>query len=129
MEAKAIRASFRGSAGVLATVALLGLWPVMAGAGQVQQVPGGMPPNPHPTLPGINDAEPNPGLNSEKLEHMREDDRRKRLLSDTAKLVALSNELNDEVQKTSKDELSIEVVRKAEEIEKLAHDVKERMKS
>ena len=63
-----------------------------------------------------------------KLEHMREDDRRKRLLSDTARLVALSNELRAEVEKTPKDELSLDVVKKAAELEKLARDVKERMK-
>ena len=60
---------------------------------------------------------------------MREDDRRKRLRADTAKLLELSTELKEQVDKTSKDELSIDVVRKAAEIEKLARDVKERMKS
>jgi len=71
----------------------------------------------------------NPMANSPKLEHMREDERRKRLQSDTARLVELSSELKAEVDKASKDELSLDVVRKAAEIEKLAHDVKERMKS
>ncbi len=67
--------------------------------------------------------------NSRTLEHMREDERHKRLLADTAKLVELTNELKAEVDKAAKDELSVDVVRKAAEIEKLARDVKERMKS
>ncbi len=67
--------------------------------------------------------------NSRTLEHMREEERHKRLLADTAKLVELTNELKSEVDKASKDELSVDVVRKAAEIEKLARDVKERMKS
>ena len=57
------------------------------------------------------------------------DERHKKLQEDTAKLLALSTELKAEVDKTTKDELSLDVVRKAGEIEKLAHDVKERMKN
>ncbi len=68
-------------------------------------------------------------LSAHNLEHMREQERRKRLLSDTARLVELTNELKTEVEASSKDELSLDVVRKAAQIEKLAHDVKERMKS
>ena len=67
--------------------------------------------------------------NPRRLEHMREDERHKRLLADTARLVELTNELKTEVDKASKDELSLDVVRKAAEIEKLAHDVKDRMRS
>jgi hypothetical protein len=36
--------------------------------------------------------------------------------------------LKAEVDKTNKDMLSLNVIRKADEIEKLAHDVKEKMK-
>lgn len=73
-------------------------------------------------------AGPSP-MDPARLQKMREDERRKRLQSDTTKLVELSNQLKEEVDKTSKDELSLSVVRKAAEIEKLAHDVRERMKS
>jgi hypothetical protein len=115
---------------LLTSVALLALWPVAPGTGQVpQQTPPTMPGHPQPPDIGAPEPDPMAAQNAAKLEHMREDDRRKRLLADTAKLVALSTELNSEVEKTSKDELSVEVVRKAAEIEKLAHDVKERMKS
>ena len=81
--------------------------------------------------PGLPSEEPSPfaGSTSLKLEHMREDERRKRLRSDTEKLLQLSTELKEQVDKAAKDELSLDVVRKAAEIEKLAHDVKEHMKS
>ena len=114
---------------MLATSMLLLSAPLGAGIGQT--VPPGLPPLNRPQLPGgaPNDSEPAVGPNPAKLEHLREDERRKRLLADTAKLLELSTELKEEVEKTSRDELSLDVVRKAAEIEKLAHDVKERMKS
>lgn len=59
---------------------------------------------------------------------MRNLDRQKQLVADTDKLVALANQLKAEVDKSTKDTLSIDVIRKADEIEKLAHNVKEKMK-
>jgi len=56
------------------------------------------------------------------------EERRKQIADDGAKLLALATGLKAEVDKTNQDTLSLEVVRKAEEIEKLAHAVKERMK-
>ncbi len=83
------------------------------------------------TFPGSVDPGPNPleAGNATRMQHLREDERRKRLLSDTARLVSLTGELQAEVEKSSRDELSLDVVRKAAEIEKLAHDVRERMKN
>lgn len=57
------------------------------------------------------------------------DDRHKRLITDVDKLISLTNELKGDVDKANKDELSLDVVRKAQEIEKLAHDVQSRMKN
>lgn len=57
------------------------------------------------------------------------DDRHKRLVLDVDKLISLTNELKTDVDKTNKDELSLDVIRKAQEIEKLAHDVQSRMKN
>lgn len=54
--------------------------------------------------------------------------RKKQLAEDTARLVELAKELKAEVDKTTKDTLSLTVIRKADEIEKLAHAVKEKMK-
>jgi len=59
---------------------------------------------------------------------IRNTERQKKLVEDTTKLVELANELKAAVDKTDKNTLSLDVVRKADEIEKLAHSVKEKMK-
>ena len=55
-------------------------------------------------------------------------ERKKQISDDSAKLLKLAADLKSEVDKTTKDTLSINVIRKADEIEKLAHSVKEKMK-
>jgi hypothetical protein len=50
------------------------------------------------------------------------------LKRDTEKLLKLATELKDDVDKTTASTLSVEVIKKAEEIEKLAHSVKDKMK-
>jgi hypothetical protein len=55
-------------------------------------------------------------------------ERKKQIADDTSKLLELATQLKAEVDKTSKDTLSINVIRKAESIEKLARGVKEKMK-
>jgi len=55
-------------------------------------------------------------------------ERKKQIADDSAKLLKLATELKTEVDKTTKDTLSLGVIRKADEIEKLAHNVKEKMK-
>lgn len=103
-----------------------------------QQQRGGVPmggqsyPPPTSRLPGdMDNREPDPMR--DKMEAARQkglqDDRRKHLESDVNKLLALATELKTEVDKTTKDELSVTVVKKAGEMEKLAHDLKERMRN
>ncbi len=55
-------------------------------------------------------------------------ERQKLIVQDTQQLLKLANELNDAVGKSNEHTLSLEVVRKAEEIEKLAKHVKDKMK-
>jgi hypothetical protein len=50
------------------------------------------------------------------------------LASDSARLLKLANDLKAEVDKSNKDMLSLTVIRKADEIEKLARAVKEQTK-
>lgn len=50
------------------------------------------------------------------------------LRHDTDKLLRLSVELKETVDKSNENVLSLDVIKKAEEIEKLARSVKERMK-
>jgi nitric oxide reductase activation protein len=64
----------------------------------------------------------------EQQERSRDSDRQKRLVADTDKLLTLATQLKQDVDKSNKDVLSVDVVKKADEIEKLAHSVKERMK-
>ena len=55
-------------------------------------------------------------------------ERKKQIGEDTTRLFKLAMELKAEVDKTSKDSLSLNVIRKADEIERLARGVKEKMK-
>ncbi|WP_263385371.1 hypothetical protein [Granulicella arctica] len=64
----------------------------------------------------------------EQIEKGRQTERQKKLIADTDRLLALANELKMDMDKTTKDAMSIQVIKKAEEIEKLARNVKERMK-
>ena len=50
------------------------------------------------------------------------------LKRDTEKLLKLATELKDYVDKTNENVLSLDVLKKADEIEKLAHSVKDKMK-
>jgi hypothetical protein len=54
--------------------------------------------------------------------------RQANLKRDTDHLLKLATELKDYVDKSNENVLSLEVMKKAEEIEKLAHSVKEKMK-
>jgi hypothetical protein len=94
----------------------------------------GSRPGPPTTLPDVTMGTPDerPGTFDAAMENqrakMRNEDRQKRLVEDTQKLLTLANQLKEEVDKSSKDTMSISVIKKAEEIEKLAKSVKERMK-
>ena len=55
-------------------------------------------------------------------------ERKKQLSDDSTTLLTLAMALTAEGDKTNKEMLSLNVIRKADEIEKLAHDVKEKMK-
>lgn len=59
----------------------------------------------------------------------RNKERQERLKQDTDKLLNLATELKQYVDKSNENILSLDVIRKAEEIEKLAHQVREKMKA
>jgi hypothetical protein len=88
---------------------------------------------PQPQIsPNVNDSTDRDSPLDSRLEmdqaKMRNLERQKKLVDDTARLVNLANELKDDVDKSNKDTMSLDVIRKADEIEKLAHSVKEKMK-
>ena len=73
-------------------------------------------------------ADPLAGNMAAQRERMRNADRQKQLQQDTEKLLSLATELKEQVDKTNKNILSVDVIKKADEIEKLAKSVRERMK-
>jgi hypothetical protein len=118
-------------------VALLTGSGLVMGDGQVRQSPSqGMPPSPVQTGPGI---PPIGGVNMPEMDPMgrrveeqqiksRNNERQKRMVADTDKLLVLTKELKDRVERQDKSISPGDVEKKAEEIEKLAKSVKDRMK-
>ncbi|MDE3187698.1 MAG: hypothetical protein KGM96_09275 [Acidobacteriota bacterium] len=106
-------------------------------SGAAQQSP--QPPSPNPDKPYLRpEANRLPDVNDQmemREQQMKQQSyeaanaaRQKQLADDSAKLLALAVALKAEVDKTNKDTLSLSVIRKADAIEKLAHNVKEKMK-
>lgn len=119
--------------GYVRLVALLTL-ALAAGASPVrgvQAVPPTSSPFPDASVRGgreEKERDPNYERMQEQAAKGRNSERQKRLEADTEKLLRLATELKQDVDKTDKNTLSVDVIKKAEEIEKLAHSVKERMK-
>jgi hypothetical protein len=96
---------------------------------------GGMGQNTYPHLPPELNRIPDSNQANDINDQQKKKDnfeaanaeRKKEIASDTTKLLKLATELKAEVDKTNKDTLNLKVVRKADEIEKLAHSVKEKM--
>jgi hypothetical protein len=81
------------------------------------------------------DSTPAPGDDDQSRERLAHDmakkanqDRQAALKSDTDKILKLAVELKDYVDKSNENVLSLEVLKKADEIEKLARSVKDKMK-
>lgn len=77
-----------------------------------------------PNMPGDRTLDDIMRDNARKLNKQRQQD----LKRDTDKLLDLATELKKYVDKSNENVLSLEVLRKAEEIEKLARSVKDKMK-
>lgn len=95
------------------------------------------PPSPHqqPQMPPItqpgapDETGPSvPPQMQKDMEKRANEQRQAELKRDTERLFKLSTELKDYVDKTNQNVLSVEVIKKAEEIEKLAHSVKTKMR-
>jgi len=119
----------------LRILACLAALAALAGAGPGQSGVPGMPrssemPNPQPNR--LPDANQQMEMREQQAKQQNFDaanaERKKQIAEDSAKLLKLATELKAEVDKTTKDTLSLNVIRKADEIEKLAHGVKEKMK-
>jgi hypothetical protein len=90
-------------------------------------------------IPGPNNPGPASSQTPVESEEMRKfkkeaakkanKERQEEIQHDTEKLLKLATELKEYVGKTDEHILSLDVIKKAEEIEKLAHEVKEKMKT
>jgi len=97
-------------------------------------------PSPNPEKPSLDPSanrlpDKNDQMEMQQQQHVKaasyeaaNTERRKQIADDAAQLLQLATELKKEVDKTDKDTLSINVIRKAEMIEKLAKGVKQKMK-
>jgi hypothetical protein len=109
------------------TTALIGVALVTAGSVRVS---GGQM-LPAPSLPWSNQASDMSQPSAMQLveqQKMRVAERQKRLVEDTDKLLELSTALKEQVGDLNKNILSLDMIKKADQIEKLAHSVKERIK-
>jgi type VI protein secretion system component VasF len=86
------------------------------------------PPAPNTAEPPGHPIDPLSRDHDSQMAMMRNNSRQQQIQADAAKLLQLSQELKAEVDKSNKNELSLSVVKKAEEIEKLAKAVKIRMR-
>ena len=87
------------------------------------------PPMPEPQTQPTSPEDQAKAKMERDMEKKANQERQAALKRDTEKLLRLAAELKDYVDKTNENVLSFEVVKKAEEIEKLAHSVKEKMKA
>jgi type VI protein secretion system component VasF len=91
-------------------------------------------PSPPPPIKNGEPTQPNGDGNDAQQRLAREmakkanQQRQAALKADADKLLRLAVELKDSVDKSNENLLSLEVLKKAEEIEKLAHSVKDKMK-
>jgi hypothetical protein len=95
----------------------------------IAQAPIPRPPSQNPPMPGQpSSSEPEgPSLPSPDKKVLENND--KDMKKKVEELYQLAKELKDEVEKTDSSKvLSLNLVRKAEEIERLAHDIKNRSK-
>jgi len=98
--------------------------------GQSSTDPQGFPQKQHPSIPGQETPpeDENTVRQEKEMAKKANQERQALLRRDTERLFQLSAELKQYVDKTNSNILSLDVIKKADEIEKLAHSVKEKMK-
>ncbi len=77
---------------------------------------------------GVEPPPPLPGPTPEQTKALNKE-RYVKLKSDTDQLLKLATELKESVDKANQDTLSLDVIKKTEQIEKLAKSVREKMKN
>jgi hypothetical protein len=107
---------------LLVGLAVSSSWVDGSGAQLPQVVP--LPSSPNQTPPD----DPNRERAEKEMAKRANQEREAQLKRDTERLFKLATELKDYVDKSNENTLSLTVIKKADEIEKLAHSVKEKMK-
>lgn len=106
----------------------------VSGSAQHQSPSGGAPPGPPPTIVIPSDSSVSGSTNEAERVALKEMQKRANmerqaaLKKDTDRLLQLAEELKRSVDKSNESVLSLDVMKKAEQIEKLAHSVKDKMK-
>jgi len=104
---------------------------VLVAAGSVRLNRGQMLPAPSPPwasqMPSTS-QKPGDSPGTEQQDKMRIAARQKRLVTDTDKLLSLTTDLKTQVDKTTPGTLSVDMIKRVDEIEKQAHGMKERMR-
>jgi hypothetical protein len=86
-----------------------------------------MPPASQPTTMTSEDPSIAGRMGQDRIEAMKMADRRNHAQKDIERMVALTNELQTDFAKTNKGDLPLDLVKKAKELEKLAHDFQTQM--
>ena len=106
----------------------VGLLVAVAASAQGRTPPVAPPPPPKGVPTTNSDADPVQQRQAREMAKRANLQRQAALRADTDKLLKLAVELKESVDKSTENVLSLEVLKKAEEIEKLAHSVKDKMK-
>jgi hypothetical protein len=120
--------AFEDTMGSQTVAAALSIWLMLAAVGSVQSQNS----RPGAQLPIVKtDFIPAGSITDEMQQRLRKQanvERQARMKADTEKLFQLAEELKSSVGKSNENILSMEVMKKANEIEKLARSVREKMK-
>ncbi len=102
--------------------------------GQLSGQTGTSAASPASHLPGSGGNPMGPGLDvgdspfADTTRQRRNDDRQRRIVSDTQRLVALANQLKTEIALSGAESMTPEMLHQMDEIEKLAKSVKDKMR-
>jgi len=113
---------------ILATLTLVLFVPLAVALGQAEPPP---QPPPNPSQMHQHQASPEDDTRARMEKDMAKranKERWEQLKRDTDSLLKLATELKEYVEKSNENTLSLDVIKKADQIEKLAHSVKEKMK-
>ena len=109
---------------------LLTFCPAPAAHAQQTQVPAYIPP-PAGVSNSNGNAAPDPGPfarhMAERMAKERNKERQKQIVTESAQLLALAQKLNTDIAESTRDQLSISVIKEAVKIEKLAKSIKSKM--